>query len=496
MQYSSQHKQADVDALGHHQANSEEAILPQNQDRLLDLARDMIIVHDMEGEVLFWNRGAESKYGWSRHDAVGANVYGLLKTRFPVLLAQIHSILFAEGGWEGELVQERKDGKKLTVLSRWACQRNEKGEPVAILQIDTDITRRRNAEKESDEAKLLANSVFQTMNEGLVVIDARLKIVMANKAFCRLFGVRVEEVLGKEMRQVGQQQLDIKELGNLLADVIPLKSDFTDLEVTCAMPNLGRRTLLLSGRRLLLDGDAVRRILVVLSDITVHRKQQQAIVRSRERLRELTERLMMTEENERRRIGTAVHDSVGQALAFVKREIAGLAKKCPESMQNSFGDIQQRVNEAIRETRNLTFELSNPTLRMFGIDAAVEEILEYYARREKWRFTFESDEKAKPLSEHLKILVYRSVRELITNIAKHAAASEVKVRSFRRGKELELTVEDDGRGFEMDPSQAVSPRPGGLGLPSIRERLVYFSGELKVDSEPGRGTRVTIKVPF
>jgi len=114
---------------------------------LLDLTHDTVFVMDMEGVIKYWNRGAEGLYGWTTEQAVSKVVHALLNTVFPVPREEIMAEVVRIGQWEGELVQTKKDGTQVTVASRWALQRDERGAPVAIMETNNDITQRQRAEE-------------------------------------------------------------------------------------------------------------------------------------------------------------------------------------------------------------------------------------------------------------------------------------------------------------------------------------------------------------
>jgi PAS domain S-box-containing protein len=119
----------------------------KNQAELLELAHDSIFVRDLHDKITYWNHGAEKAYGWSRDEVIGELSHTLLKTQFPEQLSNVLQQVFRDGYWEGELVHTRRDGSKLTVASRWALQKDESGNPRAILEINNDITARREAEE-------------------------------------------------------------------------------------------------------------------------------------------------------------------------------------------------------------------------------------------------------------------------------------------------------------------------------------------------------------
>jgi PAS domain S-box-containing protein len=119
----------------------------REQAALLNLTHDTVLVMDMEGVIKYWNRGAEMRYGWTADQAVGRVVHDLLKTVFPAPLDEIKAKVTRTGRWEGELLHTKKDGSQLVAASRWSLERGKRGEPVAILETNNDITERKRAEE-------------------------------------------------------------------------------------------------------------------------------------------------------------------------------------------------------------------------------------------------------------------------------------------------------------------------------------------------------------
>ena len=127
----------------------------REQARLLNLTHDAIFVRDMNDVITYWNRGAEALYGWTPEEATGKFAPDLMNTVFPIPLQQILEEIGSSGHWEGELVRTRKDGTQVTVASRWSLQRNVRGEPVAALETNNDITLRKRAEQERERLRQL-----------------------------------------------------------------------------------------------------------------------------------------------------------------------------------------------------------------------------------------------------------------------------------------------------------------------------------------------------
>jgi PAS domain S-box-containing protein len=112
----------------------------REQASLLDLTHDTIFVRGMDDVITYWNRGAEVLYGWSKEQAIGQISHDLMRTVFPAPRAEITAQLMQTGRWEGELVHTTSDGTQVVVASRWSLQRDESGQPAAILETNTDIT--------------------------------------------------------------------------------------------------------------------------------------------------------------------------------------------------------------------------------------------------------------------------------------------------------------------------------------------------------------------
>jgi two-component system sensor kinase FixL len=165
------------------QKRTEESL--REQAALLDLTHDTIFVRDMKDVIAYWNRGAETLYGWTRDEALGKVTHDLLQTIFPAPLPAITATLTRDGHWEGELVHTRRDGGRVVVASRWSLQRDELGRPAAILETNNDVTGHRRAEESLVQAQMelahvarvtalgeLAASIAHEINQPLAAIVA------------------------------------------------------------------------------------------------------------------------------------------------------------------------------------------------------------------------------------------------------------------------------------------------------------------------------------
>jgi PAS domain S-box-containing protein len=203
----------------------------RRQASLIDLASDGIFVRDLAGRVLFWSAGAASIYGWTRAEAEGQVVHELLRTEFPQPRAEIEATVLQTGFWRGELAHTRRDGSRLTVASRWTLQRDDAGEPLAMLELNSDITERKRLEAEGAERArlegvlLAARTMEHELNNkltptagyaALLARDPALPTHLRNAASRTLAGAQEAARILNQLRQL----TDIREK-NWGANVAP-----------------------------------------------------------------------------------------------------------------------------------------------------------------------------------------------------------------------------------------------------------------------------------
>ena len=170
------------------------------QATMFDAAHDAIMTLDPEGIITYWNRGAERLYGWTTQEAEGQNANALLRTTFPESREELWPKLRESGLWEGELTNVTRDGVPVTVASSWTLMKDERGNPSAILEINSDVTERKKAESalhEAQEELRRTEAIFEALQAGIVLIDPTThKIVDINTTAAHLFGAPKEAIIG------------------------------------------------------------------------------------------------------------------------------------------------------------------------------------------------------------------------------------------------------------------------------------------------------------
>jgi signal transduction histidine kinase len=214
-------------------------------------------------------------------------------------------------------------------------------------------------------------------------------------------------------------------------------------------------------------------------------------------LRRLASELSLAEARERREIASDLHDHIGQALAFVAQKVRAIRRNSIFSgMDEDFSQVLSILDQAIRYTRDLTVEISPPVLYELGLPAAIEWEAERALKMHNLEVSLSQSGVPSEIAEDVRVFTFKAIQELINNVAKHAEADKVEVRSNWREREFEIIVSDDGRGFDPSKPNAGPAKDSCFGLFSIRERLSYIGGTLTIVSSPGKGTRVSIVAPY
>jgi len=237
--------------------------------------------------------------------------------------------------------------------------------------------------------------------------------------------------------------------------------------------------------------------LAIIRDITQRKKEEEKLKIYQEKLRLLASRLSLAEQHERQRIATLLHDRISQALALSKIKLGMLheSNSDTESAEN-IEEIRELLEKTIQDTRSLTFELSPPILNVLSFESAVEWLCEKLQKEHSLILSFKDDNQNKPLDDDIRIVLFQAVSELLVNVVKHAKAHKAKVSIQKDNQAIRVVVEDDGIGFDLSKMKNHFAQTGGFGLFNVSERLEYLGGSIDIESEPGGGTRVTLKAPL
>ena len=213
-------------------------------------------------------------------------------------------------------------------------------------------------------------------------------------------------------------------------------------------------------------------------------------------LQRLSSQLLTAQEEERRSIARELHDEVGQVLTAIKVELAIAERSLQAAGGNtaSLHDARVITDGALHTVRDLSRLLHPSMLDDLGLPATIDWYLKGFGRRHGVRIELLHNGMEERLPPETEAAVYRIVQEALTNVAKHAQATTCRVFLQRLTNTVLVTIEDDGVGFR--PEEVNQPGASrGIGLVGIRERVAQLRGELRLESGPGKGTRLTVEVP-
>ena len=248
-----------------------------------------------------------------------------------------------------------------------------------------------------------------------------------------------------------------------------------------------KQRLILNAELLQVLGDAI------LRENSQTRQYGAALGRSEAQLRALTARIITAQEDERRRVARDLHDDICQKLAVLEINLHQIAPKIARDPDEATRDLQQllsKVGSLSEEVRHISHALHPSVIDDLGPVAALRSLLEDFQQRENMVIAFTPRDIPERVSNELTAGLYRIAQEALRNIAKHGAGTEVEVILTGSEDRIRLEVLDVGPGFDVR-----APR-SGLGLTSMEERTRIMHGSFSIESEPGKGTRVSVDVPL
>ncbi len=337
------------------------------------------------------------------------------------------------------------------------------------------------------EARIRA--IVNTAVEAIITIDDKGIVESLNPAAVRMFGYTADEVLGSNVNMLMPEPYRDEHDGYVSAylrtgqakvigigrEIVGRRMDGTLFPIELAVSEFR-----VGGQR---------RFAGVVRDITDRKQAEDERLEYQKRLRSLTSELSMAEQRQRRQLATDLHDHIGQTLAIAKIKLGQVRQIGGDTpLVQPIDEVRELIDQAITSTRTLTFEL--------GLEAAIESLGDDVREKHGLAATFQDDAQPKPLGDDLRAVLFQSVRELLNNVVKHAQASKVRLSIHRNGQSLQVTVEDDGRGFSVPDGGFSVSKDGGFGLFNISERLGHLGGQMQVHSTLGQGTRIALAAPL
>jgi len=501
---------------------AEEAL--RRQADLLELSHEPIFAWELGGVVVYWNRGCEELYGFSRGEAVGRVSHELLRTVHPVPFDRFEDALERDGLWVGELEHTTRDGRRVVVESRHMLERSADDRADGrrlVLETNRDVTERKRAEEElrtrQHQQAAVAELGLRALEEeddlqGVMDEAVNLLRQALNTDYCKVLELLpggtellLRAGVGWKEGLVGKATMGAdldSQVGYTLLSEEPVIVENLGAEPRFSGPPLLREHGVVSGMSVVIRGwvgpfgvlGAHAKERRVFTEDDVNFLQAVANVLAAAVEREQSERkLREVRGAERDRLARELHDEALQDLTYALAETQ-LVQKTPEGPELGHG--LQRAAEALKRAGqglhgaifDLRLEGADRERTLVGLFESLVELNRRASPPGRQIKLSVEEGFSPPLPEKKRTELVRLVREALTNARRHSEARRVRVAAGTSGGKLWAEVTDDGRGF--DP-QKVS---AGMGTRGMRERARLLGGVLKIVSKPGEGTRVRFEL--
>jgi PAS domain S-box-containing protein len=443
---------------------------------------DAIVSKTLDGTITSWNRGAEAMFGYPAHEALGRSITMIMPPEYiPAWLDVMGQVREGEQVAFVEAPRVTRDGRTLHVCTQVFPLRSDSGRIYGAASISRNISdhvRARQAMQRSEErfSTLFRNSPaaigIGTAEEG--------RWVDVNDRYASLFGYARQELIGHTVEEMNLWP-DIEARRQLIQR---LRRDgrLRDVEVRLRHRSGAPLDLLLSMEPLTLSEESL--VIVMLIDVTERTRAEEA-------LRNLSGRLLRLQDEERRRIGNALHDTTAQNMAAVAMNLASLASDLRGRQARILRDALQMTEHCMRDIRTLSYLLHPPLLDDVGLVSAMREYVEGFARRSGMQIELALPDTECKLSKDVETSLFRILQEGLANIHRHARSKTASVRLTAGSSELCLEIADRGVGLDL---RLLDGPCVGVGIPGMRERLRLLGGVLDIRSSDS-GTTLIARMP-
>ena len=333
--------------------------------------------------------------------------------------------------------------------------------------------------------------IFQNASDAIWIHDLKGNITAANRASEKLTGYTVDELRTKNVTEF------LSENASTLASVVKRKL----LEGEPVEPRYEQRLFRRDGTEAIVelttslirqDGHPVA-FHNIARDVTQERKMQDS-------MRFYLQKVLVAQEEERKRIARELHDDAGQSLLLLAHQLDAVASDSKSKLSKTVGEKLTRLHNLAVETlnglRRYAQELRPAILDDLGLVAALEWMVDSLIAEKGLNVEVQVGIKGHDLPHEAQLLLFRIAQEALGNIRRHARASKVTLRLESEARKVRMVITDDGQGFELPPRISDLSGSGRLGLIGMQERAQLLGGTLRIQSETGKGTTVTVEVPL
>ncbi len=353
---------------------------------------------------------------------------------------------------------------------------------------------RKKSEIKLRESEEKFRSIVETSPDAVITCNTDATIIYASQRAANLFGFKnKEQMLGVSLYEFFTP--DYKEKAKLTTQKTIKKGITRDVEYLLLKQNGDSFYGEISSSMVKNTHENGEGFICITKDIGDRKNAEKVIKAYQQNLRSMASELNLAEEKERRRIAVKLHDHLGQNLALAKIKVSSLKKTgfSPQIL-DEIKDAEEHISHVIKNSRILTYELSPPVLFELGLSEAISWKLDQISESYGIKVNLEMETEIPALKEDIQIMLFRSVSDLLNSISLNSGINYLNVKIGMVGNSLNITVNDGGEGVFLEDIKK-NIQTNGVGLFSIKERLEYFDGHLKIKSKVGKKTKINLSVP-
>jgi PAS domain S-box-containing protein len=467
---------------------------------IVDSSDDAIISKNLNGVITSWNPAAERIFGWKASEAIGQPIMILIPPeRQHEEVDIMKKLRSGERIDHFETIRVTKSGRRVDISVMISPVKDVRGRIVGASKFARDITHLKEIEAAARTNEDRTRAAFSQTYSFLVFLTIDGTITDANRAVIEGCGFTREEVIGRKFWEPWWDSLPDE--AEKLRNAIERAAGGEIVREECYYRMRDRSALLYADRTVSPVRDESGRVVMLVAsgvDMTEQkalrdeleqrvRERTQALETSNASLRELSARLLQTQDDERRRIARELHDSIGQLLAALSMNLATVSMeklKLSAVAQGCVADNEALVMRVSDEIRTLSYLLHPPLLDEIGLESALKDYVDGFSARSKIAVRLDISPEFGRLSRDAEIALFRVAQECLTNIHRHSGSVTAAIRMVREDDMVKLEVRDEGKGMPAERVALLNTTGTfGVGFRGMRERLRQLGGSLRVSSD-------------
>ena len=460
-------------------------------DSLINTLPGVFYLYNEQGNFFRWNKNFETVTGYNSDEIVDKHPLDFFEGEDSKILEHKIKNVFEVG----------EDNVSAMFVDRWGNKTpyfftgkmiNYEGER-CLMGVGIDISERAKIEEELVKSEQSLRQVLSSITDIFYVINKKYQITLMNRTAKEL----LSKAWGKSV-EVGRNILDIIPENSTEPVEESFKKVFSGEAVEYEHFHSSEQMegwFLVNYHPVINDDEQIIGAYIVTKNITEIKNAEAQVINYNKQLQELTTHLLTVREEERLRIGREIHDDLGQQLTAIKMDVAWIDKKTADDnflVKTKLKNIIGLLDGSNQSVRRILNELKPGILDEYGLVDALEWHSKQFMDSTGIPVIIETKESEIRLDEELAICIFRVCQEALTNVARHSGAEKVLISIVIANEKITVKIEDNGKGFKVNEAQ----NKGSFGLIGMNERARSLNGHFEIESADGKGTIITISLPY